>query len=70
MTAGESKALTGAGGLTIFWQRWLPRKPPIGVVVIAHGAGEHSDRYAHVAQRLLDEGFAAYAIEHRGHGRS
>jgi alpha-beta hydrolase superfamily lysophospholipase len=70
LTAGESKALTGAGGLTIFWQRWLPGKPPIGVVVIAHGAGEHSDRYAHVAQRLLDERFAVYAIEHRGHGRS
>jgi alpha-beta hydrolase superfamily lysophospholipase len=24
----------------------------------------------HVAQRLVDEGYAVYAIEHRGHGRS
>ena len=40
------------------------------MVVIAHGAGEHSGRYAHVAQRLVDEGYAVYAIEHRGHGRS
>ena len=40
------------------------------MVVIAHGAGEHSGRYTHVAQRLVDEGYAVYAIEHRGHGRS
>jgi acylglycerol lipase len=39
-------------------------------VVIAHGAGEHSGRYRHVAARLGAEGYAVYAIEHRGHGRS
>ena len=39
-------------------------------MVIAHGAGEHSGRYAHVAARLIAEGFAVYAIDHRGHGRS
>jgi acylglycerol lipase len=38
--------------------------------VIAHGAGEHSGRYEHVARRLVDEGYAAYAFDHRGHGRS
>jgi acylglycerol lipase len=40
------------------------------VVVLSHGASEHSGRYEHVAGRLLAEGQAAYAIEHRGHGRS
>jgi alpha-beta hydrolase superfamily lysophospholipase len=39
-------------------------------VVIAHGAGEHSGRYAHVARRLADDGYAVYALDHRGHGRS
>ena len=62
--------LTGAGGRRIFWQAWLPESHVRGVVVIAHGASEHSDRYAHVAARLVAEGYAAYAIEHRGHGRS
>jgi alpha-beta hydrolase superfamily lysophospholipase len=38
--------------------------------VLAHGASEHSDRYGHVAARLVAEGYALYAIEHRGHGRS
>jgi acylglycerol lipase len=37
---------------------------------VAHGASEHSGRYAHVAARLVAEGYAVCAIEHRGHGRS
>jgi acylglycerol lipase len=62
--------LTGAGGVRIFWQAWSPDSGSRAVVVVAHGAGEHSDRYAHVAARLVAEGYAVYAIEHRGHGRS
>jgi acylglycerol lipase len=66
----EQSRLTGAGGIRIFWQAWLPDGEPGAAVVIAHGAGEHSDRYAHVAARLVADGYAVYAIEHRGHGRS
>jgi alpha-beta hydrolase superfamily lysophospholipase len=62
--------LAGAGGLRIYWQDWLPPQAPRATVVIAHGAGEHSGRYAHVAARLVAEGYAVYAIDHRGHGRS
>jgi len=61
---------TGAEGRRIFWQAWLPDGEPRAVVVIAHGASEHSDRYSHVAERLIADGYATYAIEHRGHGRS
>jgi len=60
----------GVGGLHIYWQAWLPDETPRGVVVIAHGVSEHSDRYAHVAERLTLEGYAAYALDHRGHGHS
>lgn len=69
MTQREG-ALQGAGGLRIFWQAWLPDATPRAVVVLAHGASEHSDRYRHVASRLVADGYAVYAIEHRGHGRS
>jgi acylglycerol lipase len=62
--------LTGVGGLRIYWQAWLPELDPRAAVVIAHGAGEHSNRYLHVAVRLLADGHAVYAIDHRGHGRS
>ena len=70
MTVRSADALTGAGGLRLFWQSWLPDGAPRAVVVIVHGAGEHSDRYEHVAQRLTSEALAVYALDHRGHGRS
>jgi alpha-beta hydrolase superfamily lysophospholipase len=69
-TTHRDGTFAGVGGLNIFWQAWLPSGPPRGVVVIAHGAGEHSGRYLHVADRLTREGYAVYALDHRGHGRS
>jgi alpha-beta hydrolase superfamily lysophospholipase len=60
----------GAAGVDIYWQAWLPTDEPRAIVVIAHGAGEHSARYAHVAERLTGAGYAVYALDHRGHGRS
>jgi alpha-beta hydrolase superfamily lysophospholipase len=63
-------SFSGAGNLRIHWQAWLPDAEPRAVVVIAHGAGEHAGRYGHVAYRLVAEGYATYAIEHRGHGHS
>jgi alpha-beta hydrolase superfamily lysophospholipase len=58
------------GGVDLFWQAWLPETDPKAVVVIAHGAGEHSGRYAHVGEHLTQAGYAVYALDHRGHGRS
>lgn len=62
--------LDGEAGLRLYWQAWLPDGPPRGVVVIAHGASEHGSRYRYVVERLVPEGFALYALDHRGHGRS
>ncbi|MDB5966061.1 MAG: lysophospholipase [Polaromonas sp.] len=44
--------------------------PPRGVVLIVHGLGEHAMRYDHVANRLMDWGFAVRAYDQRGHGES
>jgi alpha-beta hydrolase superfamily lysophospholipase len=40
------------------------------VALIAHGLGEHSRRYDHVADALVADGAAVYAPDHYGHGRS
>jgi acylglycerol lipase len=65
----EEGRLDGARGVEIFWQAWRP--PAIrAVVVLSHGASEHSGRYAWTAERLAERGYATYAIDHRGHGRS
>jgi alpha-beta hydrolase superfamily lysophospholipase len=58
------------GGLRLFTQSWLPDSEPRAAVVLAHGAGEHSGRYAHVAARLNSDGYALHTLDHRGHGRS
>ncbi len=62
-------AFTGVAGGRIFWRGWIPDSP-VGVVVISHGVAEHSGRYEHVGNRLADNGFATYAFDHRGHGKS
>ena len=64
-----------APGRSAYWQAWLPQDPlpqdpTRASVVIVHGLHEHSARYAHVGTRLAAAGFAAYAADHRGHGRS
>ncbi len=61
--------LNGTGGTSLYWQSWTPENPR-GLVVLVHGMGEHSGRYAHVAQALNRQGFAVHAHDHRGHGRS
>jgi acylglycerol lipase len=62
--------LLGAGGVSLYWQGWLPNLTPGAVVALAHGGLEHSGRYAHVGRRFADAGLATYAIDFRGHGRS
>ena len=60
----------GVGGLEIYWQAWRQQGPVRAVVVISHGAGEHSGRYERVAVHLAGLGYAVYALDHRGHGSS
>lgn len=69
--AHDSGWLSGARGTRLFWRAWRPEGgPPRFVVVVSHGAGEHSGRYEHVGERLVAAGAAVYAPDHRGHGRS
>jgi acylglycerol lipase len=60
----------GAGGLRIFWQAWLPDGEPRAVVAMAHGVSEHSGRYAWTGEQLVARGYALFALDHRGHGKS
>jgi alpha-beta hydrolase superfamily lysophospholipase len=41
-----------------------------GTVIIVHGLGEHSGRYAHVAAALNADGWSVVGYDHVGHGRS
>ena len=65
----DERTLTDADGVDVFYRAW-PHREPKGVVVIAHGASEHSGRYDRFARALNEAGYAAYAPDHRGHGRT
>ena len=60
----------GARGLGIYYQRWLPAGPARAILLVAHGYAEHSGRYANLVGAVLPRGYAVYALDHRGHGRS
>jgi lysophospholipase len=62
--------LPGCQDTPLRGQAWLPERAPRAVVVISHGLAEHGGRYAELARRLVDKGYAVYALDHRGHGRS
>lgn len=49
---------------------WLPDVPPACVLHIAHGMSEYAERYAPVAEILLQHGIAVYAHDHRAHGKA
>lgn len=51
-------------------QSWTPEAGSKAALVIVHGLGEHSSRYAHVAERLGQIGVETHTWDHRGHGRS
>jgi acylglycerol lipase len=66
----EETEVVGQGGVSIFTRTWRPEGQPVGSVVLSHGYAEHSGRYKNVATALVDAGWAVFALDHRGHGRS
>lgn len=61
---------SAGAGARLHVTRWLPAGPPKAIILLAHGYAEHAGRYDHVAERLTGAGYAVYAVDHWGHGRS
>lgn len=66
----KEEFLDGKGGVKIFVRSWRPTAPPRGVIVISHGFNSHSGQYAWAAQQFVAKGFAVYAADLRGRGKS
>jgi acylglycerol lipase len=60
----------GLKDFNIYFQCWLPEESARAVILVAHGYGEHSGRYQNLVDHFLPRGYAVYALDHRGHGRS
>lgn len=55
---------------SIVGRTWQGSEEPRRVVVIAHGYGEHVGRYERLADALVRDDAAVYAVDHVGHGKS
>jgi len=66
----DAGTFSGYGGLELYYQRWRPEGEAKAVLSIVHGFGEHSGRYGNVVDWFAPQGYAIYAFDLRGHGRS
>ena len=65
----EEKIDSGKG-VKIFVRSWNPESKPRAVVVVCHGVNSHSGQYLWVGEQFAASGFAVYALDLRGRGRS
>ncbi len=68
--AHEEHRFEAYDGLALNEHRWLPDGDATRVVVAVHGFLEHGGRHGEVAAELNGHGYAFYAVDLRGHGRS
>lgn len=63
-------ALVGQGNLKIHFRSWRPNAAPTAIVVINHGLNSHGGQYVWPSEQLSATGYAVYAIDMRGRGKS
>ena len=65
---------TTKDGIDLFVRRWSPestaKAQAKALVLVAHGVGEHSGRYAGLGADLAAAGYEAWIPDQRGHGKT
>ncbi|MBP8146461.1 MAG: alpha/beta hydrolase, partial [Inhella sp.] len=64
------QAMPARDGTSLAYRAYLPATPVSRVAVLVHGSSADSRNMNMVGRALRDAGFAAYALDVRGHGRS
>lgn len=60
----------GHKNLDLYYQSWLPDEGTKAILLVVHGWAEHSGRYTNLVDYIVPKGYAVYALDHRGHGKS
>jgi acylglycerol lipase len=68
--AAKEETIENYSGAKLFVRSWRPAAAPRAVVAICHGFNSHSGYYLWVADQLVASGFAVYALDLRGRGKS
>jgi len=66
----REESFTGGGDLQIFFRSWRGTGTPRAVLVLVHGFKSHSGYFEWAGEHFAAQGYAVYALDHRGRGRS
>ncbi|XP_062924310.1 monoglyceride lipase isoform X1 [Mobula hypostoma] len=67
---GDLRHFVNEDGNYLYCRYWEPTTPPRALVMILHGAGEHSGAYSNVATMLVNQSLFVFSHDHIGHGQS
>lgn len=63
------ESINTEGGARLYVRR-RQADTPLGEIILVHGFGEHSGRYAAISDHLVKHGFNVTSYDQRGHGQS
>ncbi|SFB22132.1 Lysophospholipase, alpha-beta hydrolase superfamily [Lentibacillus halodurans] len=64
-----SSHFKASDGVRLFYRGWIPENPR-ALLILVHGAGEHSGRYANIGEACMEHQIALIAPDLRGFGQS
>lgn len=67
---GKDGVFQGHNHTELFYRKYHPEIDPKAVVIVVHGHGDHSGGLQGIYEKLLGQGYAVYAYDLRGHGKS
>lgn len=59
----------GMDNVNLFYRGWIPQNPS-ALLILIHGAGEHSGRYSYIGEGCMNHQIALVAPDLRGFGQS
>ena len=68
--AAREEKVASKGGVEVLIRSWRPSVPARAVVAIVHGVKSHGGYYGWAAEELAAAGYAVYALDLRGRGKS
>ena len=66
----QESSFEGVGGLKIATRSWSPAGPPRAIMILVHGFNAHSGYMVWPGEQFSANGFASYALDLRGRGKS
>lgn len=68
----KEERIRSGDGTELYCSQWIPAAdtPVKGCALVLHGMADHAARFSSLAAALSEAGYAVYAYDQRGHGRT